>query len=48
MKHYCEDISAVLAETQSSAEGLSAAEAAKRLETNGKNKLAEGKKDSLL
>ncbi len=48
MKHYCEDISAVLAETRSSAEGLTSAEAAARLEANGKNKLAEGKKDSLL
>ena len=48
MKHYCEDISAVLAETKSAAEGLSSAEAGARLEQNGKNKLAEAKKDSLL
>jgi len=48
MKHYCEDISAVLAKTRSTAEGLASAEAAARLEANGKNKLAEGKKDSLL
>ena len=48
MKHYCEDISTVLAQTQGTAEGLSSAEAAARLEKNGKNKLAEGKKDSLL
>ena len=48
MKHYCEDVSAVLLETKSSAEGLSSAEAEKRLAENGKNKLAEGKKDSLL
>ena len=48
MKHYCEDITNVLAETKSSVEGLSSQEAAARLEANGKNKLAEGKKDSLL
>lgn len=48
MKHYCEDIQNVLNETQSSAEGLSAGEAEKRLLANGKNKLAEAKKDSLL
>ena len=38
----------VLTETKSSANGLSAQEAAARLEANGKNKLAEAKKDSLL
>ncbi len=48
MKHYCEDIDIVLNETKSTVDGLSEAEAAARLETNGKNKLAEGKKDSLL
>ena len=48
MKFYCEDIEKVLQETGSVQEGLTSAEAAKRLETNGKNKLAEGKKDSLL
>ncbi len=48
MKHYCEDIHIVLAETKSAADGLSSPEAAKRLEANGKNKLAEAKKDSLL
>jgi len=48
LKHYCEDIHIVLAETASNAEGLSSQEAAARLEANGKNKLAEGKKDSLL
>lgn len=48
MKHYCEDIKNVLIETQSSANGISTAEAEKRLAENGKNKLAEGKKDSLL
>ena len=48
MKHYCEDIAKVLTETKSSAEGLSTQEAEARLAANGKNKLAEAKKDSLL
>ena len=48
MKHYCEDIKDVLIETQSSVDGISSEEAKKRLTENGKNKLAEGKKDSLL
>ena len=48
MKHYLEQTSAVLEEVNSTAEGLSEREAADRLEKNGKNKLAEGKKESLL
>ena len=48
MKHYCEDILSVLAEVKGSTEGLSSKEANDRLLVNGKNKLAEGKKDSLL
>ncbi len=48
MKHYYEDINSVLAETKSSTEGLSTKEAEARLLANGKNKLAEAKKDSLL
>ncbi|MEG1191560.1 MAG: HAD-IC family P-type ATPase, partial [Oscillospiraceae bacterium] len=48
MKFYCTDIDGVLAETQSTMTGLSSAEAAKRLEENGPNKLAVGKKDSLI
>lgn len=48
MKFYCENIETVLKSTQSSAEGLSTAEAEKRLLENGKNKLEEGKKDSLI
>ena len=48
LKHYCEELSAVLAETQSSPEGLTSTESAARLQANGKNKLAEAKKDSLL
>ena len=48
MKHYCQEIDQVLAQTQSCREGLTSAEAQKRLETNGKNKLAEPKKDSII
>ena len=48
MKHYCADAEQVLREVASTENGLSPAEAAKRLEANGKNKLAEGKKASLL
>ena len=48
MKHYAESTKTVLDELSSSAEGLGAAEASARLEKNGKNKLAEGKKESLL
>ena len=48
MKHYCADAEQVLKEVASTESGLSPDEAARRLEANGKNKLAEGKKDSLL
>lgn len=48
MKYYSNEIEDVLRETGSSHDGLSAKEAAKRLEANGKNKLAEAKKDSLI
>ncbi|MBS7402571.1 MAG: cation-translocating P-type ATPase [Oscillospiraceae bacterium] len=48
MKYYCSEIDDVLSQAQSSREGLSSAEAEKRLAENGKNKLAEGKKDSLI
>ncbi len=48
MKHYCSEIDDVLNEVKSSHEGLSAAEAEARLSENGKNKLSEGKKDSLI
>ena len=48
MKFYLEEKEAVLAETGSSMEGLTDAEAAARLAKNGPNKLKEGKKDSLL
>ena len=48
MKFYLEQSSTVLDELKSTADGLSTAEADKRLEENGKNKLIEGKKESLL
>ena len=38
----------VLADVNSTEQGLSSAEAADRLEKNGKNKLAEGKKESMI
>lgn len=46
MKFYCEEKSAVLAEVKSSEAGLTSAEAAARLEANGKNKLKEPEKIS--
>ena len=48
MKLYCEDVERALEEARSSREGLTTAEAQQRLEANGKNKLAEAKKDSLV
>ena len=48
MKHYLETVEAVFQEVQSSEAGLTSAEAAARLERNGKNKLTEAKKDSML
>ena len=48
MKHYIENSTAVIDELKTSTDGLSAAEAEKRLEKNGKNKLAEGKKESMI
>ncbi len=48
MKFYLEDTSSVLDEVQSTGEGLNSAEAAARLEKNGKNKLVEAKKESLI
>lgn len=47
MKEYLKDYSVVIDESKSSINGLSTSEANGRLESNGKNKLAEGKKDSL-
>ena len=48
MKFYSADKETVLTHVGSSENGLSSAEAEKRLAENGKNKLAEGKKESLL
>ena len=48
MKHYLESIEAVFTALDSGPAGLSEAEAAQRLERDGKNKLAEGKKRPLL
>ena len=48
MKYYCEKTEDVLVAAGSDTNGLTAAEAGKRLEQKGKNKLAEGKKDSIV
>jgi len=48
MKHYLEPIEAVFLDVDSTAEGLSQAEAERRLAANGKNKLAEAEKESLI
>ena len=48
MKHYLEEKEAVISATGSTENGLSAQEAAARLEANGKNKLIEPKKDSIV
>ena len=48
MKHYLESTDSVLKEVNSSVSGLTKEEAAKRLETNGKNKLDEPPKPTLM
>jgi Ca2+-transporting ATPase len=48
MRHYLENTDQVFQQVASSANGLAQAEADSRLQQNGKNKLAEGKKVSLL
>ena len=48
MKFYLEETSDVLSAVGGSSDGLSASEASARLEKNGKNKLVEGKKESML
>ncbi len=48
MRYYDATPDAVLQAVDSTAEGLSAQEAAKRLEKNGKNKLEEAKKDGII
>ena len=47
MKYYLSSVEETLKDTGSSLQGLTGAEAEKRLSQNGKNKLAEGKKESL-
>lgn len=48
MKYYLHEANEVFAEVKSSEAGLTSAEAERRLETNGKNKLAEAKKQSMI
>ena len=48
MKHYLESADNVIQSVNSSLDGLSTAEAQERLERNGKNKLVEAKKESLI
>ena len=48
MKFYCEDKERVLTQVQSTEAGLSSAEAEKRLQENGKNKLAAAKGKSII
>lgn len=48
MNYYLSSSEQVLTELQSSGHGLTTADANDRLEKNGKNKLAEGKKETLL
>ena len=48
LKFYSENVERVLEQTQSRVEGLSSAEAQRRLDANGKNKLVEAKKDSVI
>ncbi len=48
MKYYCEEKDLVMRQLDSGENGLSQAEAERRLAENGKNKLAEPKKDSLI
>ena len=48
MKYYLEDAAEVLQQSGSDEAGLTAEEAAARLQQNGPNKLAEGKKTSLI
>lgn len=48
MKFYLEDSSQVLYDVASTPEGLTSEEAVRRLEQNGKNKLEEAKKESML
>ncbi len=48
MKHYCEEAAAVFAEVGSAPDGLSEQEAEARLASNGRNRLREAKKQSIV
>ena len=48
MKHYLKSADDVIKTVDSNANGLSSSEATKRLTQNGKNKLIEAKKESML
>ena len=48
MKHYLNDASEVIKSVGSNNDGLSTAEATERLSKNGKNKLIEAKKESMI
>ena len=48
MKHYLSTLEEVFKETSSSEKGLTSEQAQKRLEENGKNRLEEGKKKSVI
>ena len=47
MKHYLKSANDVMRTVDSNTNGLNSSEAAKRLATNGKNKLIEAKKESM-
>lgn len=48
MKHYLENIDEVCREVKTGVDGITSQEAESRLESNGKNKLAEGKKEPII
>ena len=48
MRYYCEEAEAALGELSTTSEGLSAEEATRRLEANGKNRLADAPGKSLI
>ena len=48
MKHYLESVEDVCKNVETTQDGLSSQEATSRLEKNGKNKLAEGKKEPII
>lgn len=48
MKHYLENIDEVCRDVKTGVDGITSQEAESRLESNGKNKLAEGKKEPIV